>query len=489
MLNSIRKFSESFWAKILLVIIIIPFVFWGMGSVFQGGSQNTVAKVNNQNISTKKFVEYVNTLDIDPEVFKNENIAPYMEQILSTLINKTILDLETKNLSLVLSDKSLSAIIKKDKRFQNEKNEFSRIKYEKFLLINNLNASIYEQNLKNKQLNELLFNYISGGTYPPDFLIKDTYEQYNKEINLKAINLNELYKKKQNLSEVNIKKYVDKNKDKLKEEFISFRFATINPKILIETEDFNELFFKKIDEIENLVIQGQDFEKITSSYNLKFKNVKDINKLGINYDGIKLNDVDLPLVNEVHKLKIKKISEVNLIEYGNEYALLIIDKIKNSTPRIKSKYFKEKIINNLKSENEIAINEKIINKIMKKSFKDRDFLEIANNNSIEIKNFLINGIDDNENFSLQSNIRIFKLKVGNYTIVKEIKKNKTFLVKLTKENLKTLNKNSSEYDKYYQETIIKLKNSIYSSYDSYINEKYKVEINYQALDRLNNYFR
>jgi len=45
MLNSFRNFTKSFWAKILLVIIIIPFVFWGMGGVFSGGSQNTLAKL------------------------------------------------------------------------------------------------------------------------------------------------------------------------------------------------------------------------------------------------------------------------------------------------------------------------------------------------------------------------------------------------------------------------------------------------------------
>ena len=40
MLSSIRKFSTSIYAKILLGIIIIPFVFWGMGSVFSGGNTN-----------------------------------------------------------------------------------------------------------------------------------------------------------------------------------------------------------------------------------------------------------------------------------------------------------------------------------------------------------------------------------------------------------------------------------------------------------------
>ena len=52
-----------------------------------------------------------------------------------------------------------------------------------------------------------------------------------------------------------------------------------------------------------------------------------------------------------------------------------------------------------------------------------------------------------------------------------------------------LNKSAEEYDKYFYETIISLKNNIYSSFDHYINQKYKVEINYKTLERLKNYFR
>ena len=62
MLSSIRNFSKTFYAKILLGVIIIPFVFWGMGSVFRGGSQNTVAKINNHKISTKDFKSKPKTL-------------------------------------------------------------------------------------------------------------------------------------------------------------------------------------------------------------------------------------------------------------------------------------------------------------------------------------------------------------------------------------------------------------------------------------------
>ena len=45
MLGSLRKFSSSIYAKILLGIIVIPFVFWGMGGSIVGGSKNIVVKI------------------------------------------------------------------------------------------------------------------------------------------------------------------------------------------------------------------------------------------------------------------------------------------------------------------------------------------------------------------------------------------------------------------------------------------------------------
>ena len=46
MLGKLRNFSKSKLAGVLVVIIIIPFVFWGMGSVFSGGNKNNLAIIN-----------------------------------------------------------------------------------------------------------------------------------------------------------------------------------------------------------------------------------------------------------------------------------------------------------------------------------------------------------------------------------------------------------------------------------------------------------
>ena len=97
-------------------------------------------------------------------------------------------------------------------------------------------------------------------------------------------------------------------------------------------------------------------------------------------------------------------------------------------------------------------------------------------------------------FLYKSLIRlIFTIVYGRIFFCKSPENEKDISIKEVKdENLKDPDNwvlASNEYNKYYQETIIGLKNNIYSSFDHYINQKYKVEINYKTLEKLKNYFR
>ena len=71
MLGKLRNFSKSKLAGVLVVIIIIPFVFWGMGSVFSGGNKNNLAIINGENISSQDFIDYVNNSNIDIRWIEN----------------------------------------------------------------------------------------------------------------------------------------------------------------------------------------------------------------------------------------------------------------------------------------------------------------------------------------------------------------------------------------------------------------------------------
>ena len=75
MFRSIGKYSKSFFLKLLVGIIILPFIFWGMGDIFRGGNQNVIATVDSEKIGTQEFINYVNRLNlskIDRKEISNE---------------------------------------------------------------------------------------------------------------------------------------------------------------------------------------------------------------------------------------------------------------------------------------------------------------------------------------------------------------------------------------------------------------------------------
>ena len=89
MTTSIGKLSKSFLVKLLVGIIILPFVFWGMGDVFRGGNQNVIATVDSNKISTQEFVNYINRLNLNKEQIKND------------IINALLVDIKIKKKSSI----------------------------------------------------------------------------------------------------------------------------------------------------------------------------------------------------------------------------------------------------------------------------------------------------------------------------------------------------------------------------------------------------
>ena len=80
MIGSLRNFAKTKFAGILVFIMIIPFVFWGMGDMFSSGNTNTIAKINKTNISTEEFIDYLNSSGVPQQTIR-ENLE-----------NKTIIE-------------------------------------------------------------------------------------------------------------------------------------------------------------------------------------------------------------------------------------------------------------------------------------------------------------------------------------------------------------------------------------------------------------
>ena len=112
MLGSIRNFSRTIYAIILLVIVIIPFVFWGMGSSFFGGNTNIVVVIGKEKYTVQEFSNFINST-----ATKKVEVEE-IDEFLSDFISEKLIDLEIKNFGIKLSDKSLSNLIKHQKTFK-----------------------------------------------------------------------------------------------------------------------------------------------------------------------------------------------------------------------------------------------------------------------------------------------------------------------------------------------------------------------------------
>ena len=185
MISNLRNFAKTGMAKILMVIIIIPFVFWGMGGVFSSGSTNSIAKINNYNISTQDLVDHLNEARLDLETIKQNIDNNVLEELLGNLVSNTLIQMEIEDLNIYISEKILIEKIKKNKAFLDNQNKFSRTKYEKFLLLSNMTAPDFEIRLKKSELQKNLFSYISGGIKSPFFITNKTFKEQTKKLDIK----------------------------------------------------------------------------------------------------------------------------------------------------------------------------------------------------------------------------------------------------------------------------------------------------------------
>ena len=65
-----------------------------MGGMFSSGNTNNIAKVNEKNISTEEFIDYLNNSGVPQEYIRENLDKEIIQELLAGLISSTLLDLE-----------------------------------------------------------------------------------------------------------------------------------------------------------------------------------------------------------------------------------------------------------------------------------------------------------------------------------------------------------------------------------------------------------
>ena len=473
MISKLRGFSNSKLAGVLVGIIIIPFVFWGMGSVFSGGNTNNVAKINNEAISSKDFVNFINESRLTNDIIKANIDKNIIEQILSELISEKIKEMEIEELNVSMSEETLANKIRTNSILLDDNKKFSRVKYEKFLLENNLSASTFENSLKKQELKENLFNYISGGIKSPYFLKNKLYINENKKIEIEFLDLDLIHDK--TATSLEVEDFIKNNQEILKIDFIDVSYAKIKPKDLIEIDEFNDEFFKKIDEIENNIFNGSNLREINEIYNFKL-NEKNNFVLDENSDEV---------LEEIYSRRNQ--DKIQLIDKNDFYLIFEISNISKKIPNKTDPKFLDNVKNNVILKKKFEFNKSLFEKIDEKSFNDEEFVKLSKDIN-NIKTINIKSLQDNEVFDPDSLNLLYTLPNKSFSLVTG-QGNKVFLTKIKNISYSDMDKNTDNIKEYSTKANNDIINDVYTSYDLSLNSKYKVKIFNQTIDRVKNYFR
>ena len=118
----------------------------------------------------------------------------------------------------------------------------------------------------------------------------------------------------------------------------------------------------------------------------------------------------------------------------------------------------------------------------------KKFTKFASDNKLDIRDYEINNLKQNEIFSEDIIKRIFLTKDGEIDLITNNTLTKSFLILAIKTDYKKLKKESNEYERYEAKARLNLINKIYQSHDNNLNKKYKVELNQRTIDRVKNSF-
>ncbi len=163
MLDIIRQHSQSWGVKLLFGLIVLVFVFWGVGS-FTSNNATILAKVNEHTITIQDFLqEYeqrLETLRQQRPNLSSEAIRAmgFKQQVFNAMINQMLLSELADNQGVKVSDVELRNAIMHLPVFLNQDKHFDKDRYQSLLRANRMTPAQFEtgfaQDLKTRKIQD-----------------------------------------------------------------------------------------------------------------------------------------------------------------------------------------------------------------------------------------------------------------------------------------------------------------------------------------------
>lgn len=243
MLKFMRKHATGCLVKALFGVIIIVFIFWGVGSFRD--SDKVIAEVGPYKIFHEEYQEvYKNLINTYRLIYKDkldENLLKELkikEKVVNEIIDKHLLLLQAKKMGIGVSDEEFNEHVRNMDVFKMD-GKFSENLYAEVLKKNRIDPKKFEEAEKNALVLRKITNIISNNSAFYDE--KDLWTSYVKErgmVNLSYMQFNSAdYKEKVNVDENEVQALYEKEKSIYRNENIyRFKYIVIDEKSTLKDD-------------------------------------------------------------------------------------------------------------------------------------------------------------------------------------------------------------------------------------------------------------
>ncbi|MFZ1574164.1 MAG: SurA N-terminal domain-containing protein [Chromatiaceae bacterium] len=175
MLQEIRERAQGWIAWGAVILISIPFAFWGIQSYIGGGTEPVTATVNGVEITARSFDRRVEETRMRlrerlgaayrPELFEEQALRA---QVLDGMIQEQLLLQASHDMGLRASNRELQAAILSNPAFQRD-GRFDKATYDRMLELQGTSGPQYEESLRQRIVGTQLQRAVAASELATDF--------------------------------------------------------------------------------------------------------------------------------------------------------------------------------------------------------------------------------------------------------------------------------------------------------------------------------
>ena len=192
MLDFMRRKAQSTYIQATILIIILVFVFWGVGTSQKGGP-DAIATVNGQSISAQEYQRnYNQTIGRYQEQFGGTLPAGLLEalnlkqQVLNQMIQELVMQQGAKEAGLIVGSDEVRKVIQNMDAFR-EEGIFKLDRYKKLLASSKMTTTDFENNVRNDLLQTKILAHLSRFGRISDSELKDRFAFDNDQLKLEYV--------------------------------------------------------------------------------------------------------------------------------------------------------------------------------------------------------------------------------------------------------------------------------------------------------------